>query len=614
MRTIGVVTGSRSDYGCLVPILREIEKSPELRLRLLVTGTHLKEEFGLTFREIEADGFEIHDRVELALTSDAPEGIAESMGAAVTGFSRSFAKCRPDLLLLLGDRFEICAAAFAALPFKIPVAHVHGGELSRGAMDDALRHSITKLSHLHCVATEEYAKRVLQMGEESWRVIVSGAPSLDQLRTVQLLSKEELAKRLQVSLDPPPLLVTYHPVTLEYERTPWQIQELLKALEELEIPLIFTAPNADTSSHLIRQELQAFVKRHPDTASYFPHLGTLLYFSLMRESSAMVGNSSSGLVEAPSFGLPVVNIGTRQEGRIHPVNVIDVGYEKESIVSGVKKALSPEFRESLRGLVNPYGDGLASHRIVRFLAEVPLNEELLLKRFVDQGIRVPQAISRCLILGGGGHARVLIDTLKESQVAQPAAILDADRSLWGKELYGVPIPGGDDLLDAMLREGIRFFVVGLGSVGDNGPRKRLFELGTRAGFKPLTVQHPSATVSPGAIVGEGSVIFAKAVVNAGAALGRNVIVNTGAIIEHDCVLGDHVHVATGARLAGAVRVGEEAHIGVGAVVRQGISIGEGALVGAGAVVVKDVAPWALVMGVPAKPAKELEPLGKEVAG
>ncbi|MBI3332857.1 MAG: UDP-N-acetylglucosamine 2-epimerase (hydrolyzing) [Candidatus Omnitrophica bacterium] len=383
MRTIGAVTGGRCDYGCLLPILRRVEETDGLQLRLWVTGMHLEPEFGLTVREIEADGFAIHDRIDLSLRSDRPEGIAESMGQGVIGFARSFGRSRPDLLLVLGDRFEMAAAALAALPFKIPVAHVHGGEVTQGAMDDALRHAITKLSHLHFAATKESAGRILRMGEEPWRVRVSGAPALDQLRSLPLLSPQELAAKFGLDLKRGLLLVTCHPVTLEYEQTEWQVGELLKALAESGEPVLFTAPNADTCGRIIRRRIEEFVRARPDSASLVPNLGTRAYFSLMKVAAAMVGNSSSGLIEAPSFGLPVVNVGTRQEGRTRAENVIDVGYPREEILAGIRKALSPGFRATLQGCVNPYGDGKASEIIVKALKEIPLDERLIRKRFVD---------------------------------------------------------------------------------------------------------------------------------------------------------------------------------------------------------------------------------------
>jgi len=384
VRTIGVVTVSRSDYGIYLPILRKVQADPELRLHLIVAGTHLSPEFGLTVKAIEADGFEIAERVEMLLSSDTPEGIVKSMGLGLIGFAQSYARFRPDILLVLGDRFEMHAAALAALPFRIPVAHIHGGEITQGATDDALRHSITKLSHLHFVATEEYARRVMQMGEEPWRVIVSGAPGLDNLKSVQYLSRQELEALLGLRLDRDPLLVTYHPVTLEYERTEWQVSELLNALEAFDKPMIFTLPNADVSGRVILGMLESFVKRKP-TARLVENLGTQGYFSVMAVAAVMVGNSSSGIVEAPSFKLPVVNIGTRQQGRIREKNVLDVGYSHAEIRAAIAKAVSPDFRAGLKGLINPYGDGHAVERIVRKLKEMKPGDELLVKGFYNMG-------------------------------------------------------------------------------------------------------------------------------------------------------------------------------------------------------------------------------------
>ena len=373
---------ARSDYGIYLPVLRRLQDEPELRLHLIVAGMHLSPEFGLTVEAIEADGYNVGDRVEMLLSSDSPEGIAKSMGLGAIGFAQAYARVRPDILLVLGDRFEMHAATVAALPFKIPVAHIHGGEITEGAIDDALRHSMTKLSHLHFVATQEYRQRVIQMGEEPWRVVVSGAPGLDNLHSVPRLDRDQLEERLGMALDPAPLLVTYHPVTLEYEDTQWQAQELLSSLEEIGLPVVFTMPNADTGGRAITDMLREFVRSHPN-ARLVENLGTQAYFSLMGCAAAMVGNSSSGIIEAPSFGLPVVNIGARQAGRTRAANVIDVGYGRVDIVQGIKHALDPEFRAGLRGMANPYGDGQAADVIVRHLTETPTDQQLIVKRFVD---------------------------------------------------------------------------------------------------------------------------------------------------------------------------------------------------------------------------------------
>ena len=384
MRTVGVVTVGRSDYGCYVPLLRVLHRDPALRLQLIVGGMHLEPAFGRTVERITADGFDIAERVEMRIASDTPEGIAASMGIGVTGFARVYARLRPDLVIVLGDRFEMYAAASAAVPFRIPIAHIAGGELTEGAIDNSFRHAITKLSHLHFVTTALYASRVIQMGEEPWRVTVCGAVGLDHLRTFVASDRRALESLVGLPLDPAPLLVTYHPVTLEYDQAEAQIDALLEALEPVARPLVFTAPNADTNNRVVCRRIEAFVARHP-SAALIPNLGTQAYFSLMARAAAMVGNSSSGLVEAPSFGVPVVDIGSRQAGRLRAANVIPCGYAAEEIRRAIARALAPEFRERLRGLRNPYGDGHAAPRILAALNGIPIDDRLLVKRFHHVG-------------------------------------------------------------------------------------------------------------------------------------------------------------------------------------------------------------------------------------
>ncbi len=394
MRTIGVVTVGRSDYSIYLPILRKIQGDPDLKLHLIVSGMHLAPEFGLTIKIIEADGFKVGERVEMLLSSDTPEAIAKSMGLGTIGFAQAYARFRPDILLVLGDRFEMHAAVVAALSFKIPMAHIHGGEITQGAIDDALRHSITKLSHLHFVSTQEYAQRVIQMGEEPWRVVVSGAPSLDNLRSGKLLTARELESQYGLSLELAPLLVTFHPVTLEYEQTGRQINELLAALEECKLPIIFTLPNADTNGRVITRRIEEFIRKYP-SARLVSNLDPQGYFSMMTCAAAMVGNSSSGIVEAPSFKLPVVNIGNRQKGRIRAKNVIDVDYLRDDVLKGIQQACAPEFRARLRDLSNPYGDGHASDVIVQHLKDVDLDGQLVVKRFVDTPVFPSQGKRAC---------------------------------------------------------------------------------------------------------------------------------------------------------------------------------------------------------------------------
>jgi UDP-hydrolysing UDP-N-acetyl-D-glucosamine 2-epimerase len=382
MRKIAVVTVARSDWGIYLPVLRCMREHKGVQLQIIVSGAHLVHQFGRTVDEVRNSGFEITATINFLLADDSPEAISKSLGLGIVSFAQHFQSCRPDLLVVLGDRYEMYAAALAALPFQIPVAHIHGGELSLGAIDDAIRHSLTKLSHLHFVACQEYARRVIQLGEEPWRVIISGAPALDAIRTFTPLPASEFQSRTGIDPNAGFLLVTYHPVTSEFKDAGFQIRELLTALDQFSMPILFTAPNADTCSHVIRDEILSYCKAHRE-AKYIAHCGPELYYSAMHYAAAMVGNSSSGIIEAPSFCLPVVNIGRRQEGRIRAGNVIDVGYSRGEIIGGIRRALSREFRESLQGLENPYGDGYAGERIANVVSSIPLDEKLLRKKFYD---------------------------------------------------------------------------------------------------------------------------------------------------------------------------------------------------------------------------------------
>ncbi len=381
-RHIAAVTVARSDYGIYRPVLRAIRRLPDMRVSLVVSGAHLSADLGLTVREIEAEGMPIAERVPMLSDTDTPEAIAESMGRGIAGFGRAYARLRPDLLLVLGDRFEMHAAASAAVPMSVPIAHIHGGEITEGAIDDVFRHSITKMSHLHFVSTEQAARRVAQMGEEPWRITVSGAPGLDGLRDAARLDRAEIAARFGVRLPETFLLATFHPVTLELNRTAWQIDQLVHALERVAIPVVFTMPNADSNGRLIRERIARFVQAYP-WASRVENFGTEGYASAMSLASAMVGNSSSGILEAATFELPVVNTGARQAGRERAANIIDVGDSADEIVAGLRRSLDPAFRAGLRGLRNPYGDGRASERIAERLTTVAFDDRFRRKRFAE---------------------------------------------------------------------------------------------------------------------------------------------------------------------------------------------------------------------------------------
>lgn len=382
MKRIAVATVARSDWGMYRPVLQRIRESPALELEILAGGSHLAQQFGMTVDEIGGDGFEVAERVEMVQTSDSPAAAAKAIGLGVIGFADVYARRRPDLLLALGDRFEMLAAVAAALPFAIPVAHIGGGEATEGLIDESIRHSISKMSHIHFAATEPYAARLMRMGEERWRIHVTGAPALDNIAAVVILGRSELAARFGLGHPERYLLATFHPVTLEPERTEEFVGELLAALDEVEDEVVFTYPNADPGFETIVAAVEEFAATRT-WVHVAVNSGTQLYFSLMAHARAMVGNSSSGIIEAASFRLPVVNVGDRQRGRIHGANVLDVPCERRPIIDALRRATSDEFRASLESLVNMYGDGKASERIVNVLEKVELGRDLLLKRFAD---------------------------------------------------------------------------------------------------------------------------------------------------------------------------------------------------------------------------------------
>ncbi len=386
MRTVAVVTVGRSDYGIYQPVLAEIARRAELRLLIIAGGMHLSSRFGSTVSAIEEDGYEIAARVDVAVEGDEPRDIARAIGEGTIGFADAFSRVRPDIVLLLGDRYEMFSAAAAAAPLQLPLGHLHGGEATEGASDDAMRHAITKLSHLHFVSTADYGRRVRQMGEPADRVFVCGAPALDHLRTFEPLSDREVHQAVGIDAARPFVVATYHPVTLEPDLGRAGLDALLEALASTSTPLVLTFPNADAGGRAFIETIRAFASNRPDT-HVAASLGTRMYFTLLSHAAAMAGNSSSGIIEAASFGLPVVNIGPRQDGRLRARNVIDVPATASAISSGLSAALTPEFRASLAGLTNPYGDGRAATRIVDVLEHVPL-DALLIKRFADQQMTV----------------------------------------------------------------------------------------------------------------------------------------------------------------------------------------------------------------------------------
>lgn len=381
-RKICVITGSRADYGLLRWVMQGIKDDPELTLQVIATGMHLSSVFGMTYREIEQDGFYIDASVEILLSEDTPLGIAESMASGISGCAKAFDQLKPDIILVLGDRFEIFAAATSALVAKIPVAHIHGGETTVGAYDEAFRHSITKMSQVHFVAAEEYRTRVIQLGENPITVNLVGGLGIENINRLKLLSKEELEISLGIKFESKSLLITYHPATLENESTEHQMKELLTALSNLNgTTLIFTMPNADTGGSLLTKMIEEFTRKF-DNAYAFQSLGQLRYLSCIAQVDGVVGNSSSGLTEVPSFKKGTINIGTRQRGRLQALSVINCPPEAERISDALKKLYSQDFRSTLDGTINPYGEGDASNAVVKVLKNVKLTG-MVQKTFYD---------------------------------------------------------------------------------------------------------------------------------------------------------------------------------------------------------------------------------------
>lgn len=383
MKRIAVFTGTRAEYGLLYWIIKRIHESDTSELQLLVGGMHLSPEFGMTVNQIENDGFPITDRLEFLLSSDSAVGIAKSMGLALIAAAESFSRNKPDLIVLLGDRFESMAVAQAAMVARIPIAHIHGGEATEGLIDEAVRHSITKMAHLHFTATETYRDRVIQLGERPEHVLNFGAPGIDSITRLNLLPRTALSEAVDFNINGNYFLVTYHPVTLEPDGAVNSLKSLLQALDKFpKHQIIITYPNADTHGRRLLEVLDDYQVKNLRRVKLVSSLGQLRYLSLMKYCDAVIGNSSSGLIEAPSFNVPTVNIGNRQQGRVFGKTVINTDDGYESICSAIRRALTPDFRDKCAGSINPYGLGKASDRIVDVIERTELND-LIIKPFHD---------------------------------------------------------------------------------------------------------------------------------------------------------------------------------------------------------------------------------------
>ena len=383
MRKICVVTGTRAEYGLLYWLMKEIQNDADLTLQILATGAHLSPEFGLTYKIIESDGFEINEKVEMLLSSDTAIGIAKSMGLCLISTAEALDRLQPDIIVLLGDRFETMAVAQAAMVLKIPIAHIAGGEATEGLIDEAIRHSITKMSHLHFVATKNYEKRVIQLGEQPSNVFNFGATFIDNIKRLKLLNKKELEKSLDFKLGEKNFLVTYHPVTLGEGKSITYFNNLLKALDYFcDAKIIFTKPNADADGRDIIHLIDKYIERNKNRAISFVSLGQVRYLSSLKYVDVVIGNSSSGIIEVPSFKKATVNIGIRQKGRIRAHSIIDCEDDATSIKNAISVALSTEFQKKLISMKNPYGDEVVAFKIKEVLKKVNLNQ-IVIKHFYD---------------------------------------------------------------------------------------------------------------------------------------------------------------------------------------------------------------------------------------
>jgi len=382
-RRICVVTSSRADYGLLYWLMKEIIDDSNLELQIIATGMHLSPEFGLTYKEIEKE-FKINKKIEILLSSDTSIGISKSMGLALISFAEAYGELNPSIVVVLGDRFEIFCAATSAMVARLPIAHIHGGESTEGLIDEAIRHSISKMSHLHFTSTEQYRKRVIQLGENPERVFNVGAMGIENIRRLSLLSRDELEKTIGFKFNRRNILVTFHPVTLEGNTSKIQFQEILKAVDQLEhTSIIFTMANSDTDGRIINKMIVEYVEMNSNKSVYYISLGKLAYLSILQYVDAILGNSSSGIIEAPSFKIGTINIGDRQRGRIKSSSVIDCSPNREEILKAISVVYSNEFQTKLKTVHNPYeGVGYPSKKIVRIIKEIDL-QDILKKSFFD---------------------------------------------------------------------------------------------------------------------------------------------------------------------------------------------------------------------------------------
>lgn len=386
-KKISILTATRAEYGLLKPIILKLNQIEEFEVKIVATGAHLSPEFGLTYKEIEEDGFTVDRKIEMLVSADTPSSISKSMGLAMISFADYFCEISPDLLIVLGDRYETLAVVIAAMNQKIPIVHLYGGETTEGAIDEAIRHAITKLSYIHCTSTEEYRKRVIQLGEDPMRVFNVGAIGIENVLNEKLLSKEDLENELKIDLSKPYSVVTFHPVTLEKNSSQQQIISLLEVCKNYkEINFIFTKSNADAEGRIINKFIDKYEEENKNIVA-FTSLGVRRYLSALKYSSFVMGNSSSGLVEAPSFGIPTINIGDRQKGRMQANSIINCEPISKNIIEAIELALSKEFCDRAKKTKNPYGDGNTSDKVIEIIKKYLNNRIDLKKKFYDVEVK-----------------------------------------------------------------------------------------------------------------------------------------------------------------------------------------------------------------------------------
>jgi GDP/UDP-N,N'-diacetylbacillosamine 2-epimerase (hydrolysing) len=379
-KKISILTATRAEYGLLKPIIKKLNSVEEFDVRVVATGAHLSTEFDLTYKEIENDGIVLDEKIEILLSADTPTAISKSMGLAMISFADYFEKLKPDMLVVLGDRYETLAVAIAAMNQRIPIAHLYGGETTEGAIDESIRHAITKMSYLHFTSTEEYRNRVIQLGESPDRVFSVGAMGIENIFNEKLLTKLELEESLRFSLDKPYAVVTFHPVTLEENNSKEQVMALLDACHTFQdLKFIFTKANADVGGRIINEIIDDFVEKNNNTIA-FTSMGMIRYLSALKYCAMVIGNSSSGLIEAPSFGVPIINIGDRQKGRLQANSVLNCEPIKESIEKKISIALTTDFKDKASKVINPYGDGNTSEKIVTVIKDYLFNNKIFLKK------------------------------------------------------------------------------------------------------------------------------------------------------------------------------------------------------------------------------------------